>query len=316
MTNSSAVRLAYNLRPSKQTERMLIADILKLTSTAGIPIQTYPYVGLGGSVFYDFQILFRYLGIRRMTSLEHSPDFLDRCEFNKPYRFIDIFPGTTSDYINSKGFPKPTLVWFDYDWRLSSAITSDIEALGSTLPIGSVAFITLCVEPPKSFQEKKLDAAGKVAWLEEELQSAASSPQVTDVSNSKFRFYAERVIRNAVQYSFATRRPGRLVQLISVFYHDTAWMYTLGVAFVEDDRAAMIEKKIKSHLPFLKPESYDIPDFNITERERRLFDQACTGKLRRRKMPSSLTKLGFSEQDVEAYSHLMRYIPHYTETLI
>jgi hypothetical protein len=295
---------------------VVIADILKLASNAGVPIQTYPYVGLGGSVFYDFQILFRYLGIRRMTSLEHSPHLLERCEFNKPYRFIDIFPGTTSQYINSKGFSEPTLVWFDYDWRLSSMITSDIEALGSTLPIGSVIFITLCVEPPKSFQEKKLDAEGKVAWLEEELQSAAANPQITDVSNSKFRFYVERVIKNAIKYSFAVRRPGKLVQLISAFYRDTAWMYTFGVAFVEDDQAAIIQKMIKSHLPFLHSESYDIPDFNISERERRLFDQACTGKRQRRTMPSSLSKLGFSETDVEAYSHLMRYLPHYTETLI
>lgn len=315
MTGSSARHLAYDLRPSKQTERMLIADILKLASNAGLPIQTYPYVGLGGSVFYDFQILFRYLGIRRMTSLEHSPQLLERCEFNKPYRFIDIFPGTTSEYINSKGFSEPTLVWFDYDWRLSSMVTSDIEALGSALPIGSVFFITLCVEPPKSFHERKLDAAGKVAWLEEELQSAASSPQIADVSKSKFRFYAERVLKNAVKYSFATR-PGKLVQLISAFYEDTASMYTLGVAFVENDQAEMIQKKIKDHLPFLNLESYDIPDFNISERERRLFDRACTGKRQRRTMPSSLTKLGFSEADVETYSHLIRYLPHYTETLI
>jgi hypothetical protein len=63
-------------------------------------------------------------------------------------------------------------------------------------------------------------------------------------------------------------------------------------------------------------DSYEIPGFNISERERRLFDKACTGKGSRRKMPSSLTKLGFSEEDVEAYSHLIRFLPHYTETLI
>jgi hypothetical protein len=316
MTNSSARTVAYDLRPSKQTERILIADILKLVSNAGVPIQTYPYVGLGGSVFYDFQILFRYLGIRRMTSLEHSSQMLERCEFNKPYRFIDIFPGTTSDYITASGFPEPTLVWFDYDWRLSSTITSDIEALGSTLPVGSIFFITLCSEPPKIFQEQKLDAEGRVAWLEDELQSAAASPKVADVSNSKFRFYVERVVKNAVSYAFATRQPGKLVQLVSAFYKDSVSMYTFGAALVEDYQASSIEMKIQSHLPFLGTGSYEIPDFNISERERRLFDKACTGKRRRRAMPSSLSRLGFSEADVQAYSHLIRFLPHYTETLI
>lgn len=316
MTNSIARHVAYDLRPSKQTERMLIADILKLVSNTGMAIQTYPYVGLGGTVFYDFQILFRYLGIRRMTSLEHSEQMLERCEFNKPYRFIDIFHGSTGEYIAAKGFPKPALVWFDYDWRLSSMVTSDIEALGSSLPIGSIFFVTLCSEPPKSFQEKTLDAEGKVAWLQDELQSAAADPKTTDVSNSRFRFYVERVVKSAAKYAFATRQPGELVQLISAFYRDTVWMYTFGAAFVEKDLASKIEKKVKTHLPFLGLESYEIPDFNISERERRLFDKACTGKGGRRKIPSSLSKLRFSEAEVEAYSHLIRFLPHYTETLI
>jgi len=315
MTNSSARRVPYDLRPSKQTERMLIVDILKLVSNTGLPIQTYPYVGLGGMVFYDFQILFRYLGIRQMTSLEHSEQMLQRCEFNKPYKFIDIFPGSTSDYIANRGFPRPALIWFDYDWRLSSMVTSDIEALGSSVPKGSIFFITLCSDPPKPFNEKKLDADAKVAWLEEELQSAAAEPQISDMSNSRFRFYVERVIKTAAKYAFATRTDGELVQLISAFYRDSAWMYTFGAAFLEKDQASEIKTKVETHLPFLS-DSYEIPEFNFSERERRLFDKTCTGKRGHKKLPHSLSKLGFSEEEVKAYSHLIRFLPHYTETFI
>jgi hypothetical protein len=58
MTNSSARTVAYDLRPSKQTERILIADILKLVSNAGVPIQTYPYVGLGVQYSTIFKFFF------------------------------------------------------------------------------------------------------------------------------------------------------------------------------------------------------------------------------------------------------------------
>lgn len=317
MTGSSARNVQYDLRPAKQTERMLIVDILKLIGTAGLPIQSYPYVGLGGSVFYDFQLIFRYLGLQRMTSIEHSKHLLPRCEFNKPYKFIRTFQGTTSEYMIQRGFNEPTLVWLDYDWRLSSMATSDIELLGASLPEDSVFLITLCAEPPKAFAEKRMDASERVNWLEEELQAASANCTVADVTNSKFRFYVERVIKNAVQYAFAARTQAEPIPFLSAFYKDSAWMYTYGAVFTTGHKAKALRKLLRQNFPFLQGSTaYEIANFNLSQKERKLLDKVCTSKSFRKRAPASLSKLGFSDADVKAYANLMRFVPHYTETLI
>jgi hypothetical protein len=68
MKRSSAYKVQYDIRPCKQTERRILLDILKIGSEAGLELSDYMYLGFGGFKFYDFEMVFRHLGIKSMTS--------------------------------------------------------------------------------------------------------------------------------------------------------------------------------------------------------------------------------------------------------
>jgi len=62
--------ISYDLRPAKQTERRILLDFLKCANECGMTISDCRYVGMGGTAFYDFHLMHRFLGVNRMTSLE------------------------------------------------------------------------------------------------------------------------------------------------------------------------------------------------------------------------------------------------------
>ena len=82
MKASTATFISYDLRPAKQTERRLLLDFLRCSSEAGLTNSDYRYVGMGGTMFYDFHLIHRFLGINNMISLERDPKTHPRSEFN------------------------------------------------------------------------------------------------------------------------------------------------------------------------------------------------------------------------------------------
>ena len=82
MARSTASFISYDLRPSKQSERRILLDVLKIAGDCGLPISDYRYVGMGANRFYDFLLIHRYIGIRNMVSLEHDPIMYKRSIFN------------------------------------------------------------------------------------------------------------------------------------------------------------------------------------------------------------------------------------------
>lgn len=93
--------LSCDLRPSKQAERGILIDLLRIAGDCGFPIGNYRYVGMGANRFYDFLLLHNYLGIKDMVSLEHDSDMFKRAVFNVPYGFIDVKETSAQDYIAS-----------------------------------------------------------------------------------------------------------------------------------------------------------------------------------------------------------------------
>ena len=85
MKQSTAKFILYNLRPAKQAERRILLDFLKCANVIGVPISSSRYVGMGGTTFYDFHLLHRFLGINRMISLERNNAFAVRIQL--PVRF-------------------------------------------------------------------------------------------------------------------------------------------------------------------------------------------------------------------------------------
>jgi hypothetical protein len=184
MKRSSAYKIQYDIRPAKQTERRILLDILKGSSEAGLDLSNYKYLGFGGFKFYDFEILFRHLGIKDMTSVEADKSLVPRCRFNKPFSFIELVQGSLSEYLDAAFFEKPLVAWLDYDSTLSRGVVDDIVTLSSKVPVGSFIFVTIDARMADGL--RSLPSDQRIADLKEELQTFAVNPSTLDVEPNRF----------------------------------------------------------------------------------------------------------------------------------
>jgi hypothetical protein len=129
-TRSSARFIAYDIRPSKQLERRLILDLLLVALGLGLPVPECTYVGMGGFKFFDFIMFNRYIGLKKLVSIEHDQAILERCHFNKPFEHLEVFSGELTEFIDDFSDKSPHIVWFDYDWGLTSNLGSSWNRVG------------------------------------------------------------------------------------------------------------------------------------------------------------------------------------------
>jgi hypothetical protein len=314
---SSAKSVSYDLRPSKQTERKIMVDLLKIALGCGIPINEYRYVGMGANRFYDFVLFHKYLGIRNMISLEHANDMIARAHFNNPYRFIKVRNEGFSEFLSSDVHDKNTVFWLDYDGTLSTDITLDIAQLSTKLKVGDFCFVTVSAEVPASLRSEK-SAAGKLRLAKDVFGDVAGGLTSVDVEQSGFHKAVSKILSAAFQNAFALRRDGIFVKLLQIQYADGVRMITYGGALLNEAVADPYRKRVNDSMPFLNVMSdqlYTIRSLSLTEKERGLFDRAVTHTSSLSAERNTLRRLHFTETDLDSYKELLRYMPRYVETI-
>jgi hypothetical protein len=318
MKKSSAHEIPYDIRPSKQTERRILLDILKLAGEVGTGFSQYQYVGFGGFKFYDFEMLFRHVGVRDMISIERDRSIFARCKFNRPFKFIEMKNCPLSEYVEQCVFRKPIVAWLDYDSRLSRDIVDDVSTIGAKAPVGSFVFVTIDARMPNGM--RGLPTEQRLAGLREDYQAFALNPTDRDVEPAQFPIYAERVLWAAVTDSLSARREGRFVPLIRVFYGDTAPMITVGACLANTEIApalvGLMRREFRYLLPARRHSPYTIPPFNLTMRERHLLDAAVTSNTEGKRLRRVLKKIGMTRELVSDYRRMVRFVPKYFETYI
>jgi hypothetical protein len=315
MKDSTASFIAYDLRPAKQTERRILLDFVKCGNAGGISVSDCRYVGMGGTKFYDFHLLHRFLGINRMVSLERDPNIKSRAMFNCPYDFIDVQHKTATAFLASDMDKSSTIYWFDYDGALSAEITADIMSLGARIGVGSFAFVTTYGGPLGVLDKQNTEQ--RLAEFQATLSDFSTSLTTIDMENANFPTTVRQVLLAAFKNAFAHRRDGVFLPLFQVFYRDTKPMVTMGGCFCPREEASKIETRVKTDLPFLSDNRlYRIQNFALTERERALFDLAVTKRRSNSKQANLLRTLGFRQKDLDAYRDLIRFLPRYYESMI
>ena len=94
-------------------------------------------------------------------------------------------------------------------------------------------------------------------------------------------------------------------------------MITVGGFFCDPAKAKSVRRRVEIDLPFLlKPTLYNIEKFNLTERERAVFDLAATKVGAENEQSEILTGLGFKPKEIAAYCDLIRFLPRYHESII
>ncbi len=315
MKPSTATFIAYDLRPAKQAERRILLDFLKCADVSAVPVSNCRYVGMGGTKFYDFHLMHRFLGIDRMVSLERDSDLQDRAAFNCPYHFITVRRTTAAAFLASDLDDTPTVYWLDYDDGISAEITADIMSLGARMIVGGFAFVTTCAEPPRILTGQ--NAENRLEFFHSTLADFSMGLTLEDMEAANFPRTVRHILLAAFKNAFASRTDGELRPLFQVLYRDSMNMMTIGGCFAAKDDTSKIEERVRADLPFLlNRQPYKIQHFALTERERRLFDLAVTKRRSNSQQANRLKALGFKQKDLDAYRDLIRFLPRYYESII
>lgn len=314
---STARFIAYDLRPAKQSERGILVDVLKIGGDCGLPIRTYRYIGMGANRFYDYLLLHKYLGLRKMVSLEHDPYMFERALFNVPYRFIEVRKTAVVNFLAEDRSEAPEIFWLDYDGGIDPDVVADVMSVGMRSKPGDFCFVTVGGHAPKALEEKS--DADRLMVIQDLFREFAGAISIEDVERSAFSEAIHKILMAAFSSAFTTRRDGVFLPLLRVVYSDSMPMVTVGGAFLTEEKALEYRSRLKEALPFLSAnaaELYHIRSFNLTERERSLFDRASTSIKKRSAERNTLKRLGFKESDFDSYHQLIRYLPRYVETIV
>ena len=317
MARSTGKFISYDLRPAKQSERLILVDVLKAASDSGLPIREYRYVGMGANRFYDFLLVHRYLGITDMVSLEHDAGFYERAKFNSPYSFIRVENLSAGEFIDNDPAEVSSIYWLDYDGGIGPGVVSDISAYAEKTKLGDFIFATVSGNPPRAIDTSS--DADRLVWLQDNIGDLAEKLTIEDVEKSAFSSAVFKILSNAFRNAFAARKDGAFVPLLQVGYSDSMPMITIGGAFLAHGQAVAVCANVAKSLPFLSPgkvERYEIRSLHITERERALLDVAVTAKSKKTSQRNKLKTLGFRDSEINSYSELLRYIPRYVETIV
>lgn len=317
MPKSSAWGIPYEIRPSKQVERRLVMDIVDLARGAGLEPKNLPFIGMGGVRFIDFLLAHKVLGINRFISLEHDETLWSRCNLNKPFDDLEIFEGEAASFINERGFDNPSFVWFDLEKMASKDAQEDIVAAATAVKPGTFLFATATAELPSQLDSMKMKA--RLAHLRSQFGPLANDIPEEWMNKKKFHLASANLAGKFLNFGFGGRIDGKFYPLINIAYKDSNWMATVGGFFGNEIQGASIQHLVRDRHPYLAREHSTPPfvleQFNITEREKHIFDRAATAMPRRSSAKNQLRKLGFRDSIVDQYSDLMRFIPRYVETL-
>ncbi|HXM15517.1 MAG TPA: O-methyltransferase, partial [Candidatus Eremiobacteraceae bacterium] len=160
----------YSLRPAKNIERKMMGEAFaRLTSLCAL--SEYRYVGFGSEFFNDFSLYHQTLGIRQMVSIERDEKRMARCEFNRPYKCVEVLQGTASQVLPTLSWKRRSIVWLDYTEKLSESILEDVRFVVSQASSGSLLVWTVNSEPwAGEHDEDSGDAVKQSEWPKKRLQ--------------------------------------------------------------------------------------------------------------------------------------------------
>lgn len=265
MVENSFDKINYYLRPNKQVERKIIIDIL-LHLREYIPIKEFRYLGMGSVFYYDFLLVHKMLGLKKLISID-SKETIKRFEFNKPYDFIQFENTTTTKYLSRVDWKLNSIIWLDYDSYFSKgadSVINDIKILAKNCIKNDVVFITVNSSPPTEAQ--------KQAFLDKyDKYISPKYKALTFTSKNKFHYLIQNIVHNVFVEENLYHKY-KYNKICSFLYSDNAPMYSLGCFFTDDKSQLKQIKKIHRSISFDSEEMQKIEVPHITYKEKHYLD--------------------------------------------
>jgi hypothetical protein len=160
---------------------------------------------MGGTMFIDFHLMHRFLGVNRMISLERDPNMHPRAAFNCPFDFISVNKQSVAQFLATDKDDATTIYWLDYDDGLGPDITADIISLGTRLKRGGFAFVTSYADPPGALE--KLTKEQRLEYFQQYLGEFSVGLLEDDMANETFPDTVRRILVAAFPDGFPRLRP-------------------------------------------------------------------------------------------------------------
>ncbi|GAA3967479.1 O-methyltransferase [Hymenobacter antarcticus] len=333
----------YSLRPAKAIERKMICELMRrLTPFA--PIDTYSYIGFGSIFFTDFVLFHRSLGITNMCSIEKDAGVVDdddvqnRFEFNKPFSCIDLQYGTAADRLGELAdyWAAKTVVWLDYDGRLSDGYISDLGIVMQKALPGSLVMISVNVkadEKPSSFNGSTKEFRFKRLqhWLSR--TNIPPGTQNINLSTDELIKLCHHILDTEVKDTISKRNGAAPVgervsshQVMNFRYQDGVPMLTIGwiITDLSADHAGILSSINSANLPFIRSGAmpFNINTPSLTLKEISWLDSVLHTDvdvdgniLPPKPNEKRLTPL-LRPEDVLEYKQVYRYFPTFAEAIL
>ncbi len=289
----------WQFRPNKQIQRLMCVEVMRRMS-AFRPLAEYRYVGLGGYEFVDFDLVYRALGIKRMTSIEERGKF-ERYEFNRPFSEVVIEWGSTNERLPALALDEPLIMWLDYCCSLNKNVLQDVRLLGEKLNAGSMLLISVNADTAPDGE--------RLANLEYRVTSERIPMDVTEETSLDGWGTAavqRRIMLAELRTALGRRGSGpRFEQLVNIHYRDTSRMQTLGGVFVDAGTEACFKEAEFRNLPHVatgaEADLIRVPV--LTAREVLALEQKMGGGNQAAALP------WMAKRDTDEFAKLHRWYP-------
>ena len=324
---SSYEEIDYSLRPAKSIERKMMCDAFRKLN-AFARLESYRYIGFGSTYFSDFSLFHKSLGIHNMLSIE-AEDNIDkqkRFTFNRPFKCIKIEFGHSNDILPSISWDTRSIIWLDYDGKISEEILADIQFICSSAAPGSLVAISVNVQPDHSDSNRRELLEERVG--EENVPLELRSQEDEEINEVMAGWGTSRINRkiidNKIKYVLKERNFGRdagnkiqYKQIFNFQYADGAKMLTVGGILYDEGQSPRIAQCEFENLDFVRlgedPCRIKVPI--LTYREIRYLDKMLP-TFDDSELDSLLSEEDFYApmRDIKKYRNVYRYFPNFAET--
>ena len=310
---ASADKVPYEFRPAKQVERRMLLELFQRLMEAGFRISGYQYTGMGSFYFVDFIMFHRYLGIKKMVSVECVQAIEKRVRFNKPYGSIEIVMGDIADFIPSLSPDRKHILWLDFNFVVTKEAIDTIVLSAAQLSPGSILLVTLDAEPPgppnwgpkKWCQYFKNEAGDYLGNMTRNKHFARSN--LVNVNAS--------IIEKAIGLGLSGRDDVSFLPLVSFVYADGHRMLSVGGMIGTEEDRQNLRALDRVKMPFMRDSitasPYPIKVPLLTRKERLHLDAAMP--CRKSWLPKEFE---MKPDDLNIYREIYPYFPVYTEGLL
>ncbi|GGF33394.1 hypothetical protein GCM10011321_25710 [Youhaiella tibetensis] len=302
----------YRIRPGKYVERMMMIEAFRRLRFASV--ESYQYVGLGSVYFSDFMLVHRALGIHKLVSIERAVHDKNRFLGNIPFSSVEMLWGDTATELAKVDLSLRSIVWLDYDGRLSASMLNDITSVASRATSGSVLAVTVQCKFDRVAGEHGEDASVQTLVDALGADRIPYNLKTEDIEGQGTGRLFRKVIVEEVDRALSARNAilhkthqFQARQVFNFRYEDGVPMMTVAVVIFDAGQRGLLDLCAFEALDFVRngEEEFKIAIPKLTPREIKLLEAQMPND-----DPSKIVLGPIPPKDAAQYTKLYRFFPN------